>query len=539
MHRLAPVFLILILFVLPAYAQRATGEIVRAEYGSGNQFVDVTARVRSLSADTPRFRVDDDTLGVYSQAPGAKSLRVQVRDTYGNAKQLVFREHEYANLTGYAGTAGGYDSRPRAGYGQADFQITSARYGRGYRTVDVTDALNSRIQNGRLEMRLDGNSLGDDPAPGRSKTLTVHYTYNGHPAQAIFRDGDNVRLPEAYDGSAGESSYNNTGVTITRAQYGAWNRAQDVTSRLNSQIRNGELHLQVTNAAMGGDPAPGQAKTLTVDYLVNGERRQSVAREGETLNIPEGTSSSAYPGASSSQTVVCESTGVARQYCAVDTRGQVRLARQIGSAACRQGSTWGYDDRGIWVSNGCRAEFQVSSSYASQNTGATITLPAGTQLPVRTNEDIDSAQASAGQGFSAIITDDVHDSSGAVAIPKGSDARLVIRSTEGSNLVLDLDSVSVGGRQYSVSTSDLEKKGGSGIGANKKTATMVGGGALAGAIIGAIAGGGKGAAIGAAVGAAGGAGVQVLTKGKQVKVPAETLLTFQLDSDLHLEANQY
>ena len=52
---------------------------------------------------------------------------------------------------------------------------------------------------------------------------------------------------------------------------------------------------------------------------------------------------------------------------------------------------------------------------------------------------------------------------------------------------------------------------------------------------GGIAGGGKGAAIGAGVGAAGGAGVEVLTKGKQVKVPAETILNFRLDTDLRLQ----
>jgi hypothetical protein len=56
-----------------------------------------------------------------------------------------------------------------------------------------------------------------------------------------------------------------------------------------------------------------------------------------------------------------------------------------------------------------------------------------------------------------------------------------------------------------------------------------------GALIGAIVGGGKGAAIGAGVGAAGGAGVVVLTKGKEVKVPAETVLNFKLDADLHLQ----
>jgi hypothetical protein len=70
--------------------------------------------------------------------------------------------------------------------------------------------------------------------------------------------------------------------------------------------------------------------------------------------------------------------------------------------------------------------------------------------------------------------------------------------------VLDLQSISVGGKQYRVSTTDLQQKGKQGFGANKRTATFTGGGAALGAIIGAIAGGGKGAAIGAGAGAGAG-----------------------------------
>ncbi|HVX66192.1 MAG TPA: hypothetical protein VHA11_06310, partial [Bryobacteraceae bacterium] len=55
-----------------------------------------------------------------------------------------------------------------------------------------------------------------------------------------------------------------------------------------------------------------------------------------------------------------------------------------------------------------------------------------------------------------------------------------------------------------------------------------------GTILGAIAGGGKGAAIGAVAGGAAGAGAQVLTRGKDVKVPAETQLTFRLDQPINL-----
>jgi len=63
---------------------------------------------------------------------------------------------------------------------------------------------------------------------------------------------------------------------------------------------------------------------------------------------------------------------------------------------------------------------------------------------------------------------------------------------------------------------------------------MVGGGAALGTLLGALAGGGKGAAIGAIAGAAAGGGVQVLTKGREIRVPAETVLHFRLDQPLHL-----
>lgn len=541
MRRLLVSCVALFIFLLPALAQQSTGEIVRAEYGNGYQWTDVTQRVRSLAADSRAFRVNDQTMGIYSQSPNGESLRVEIRDQYGNSRQLSFAQNDYVDLGRYMGAyqgAGRHPSRQRG-----DLQITSARYGSNYRTTDVTQLLNSSIQNGRLEMQVGPQTMGTDPAPNRSKTLIVHYTYNGRQGEATFRDGEYVRLPQQRYANEqyGEGTYGSrygSNIQIVSAHYGNWNRNVDVTQRLQAQMRNGEIHMQVSDAAMGTDPAPGQSKTLRVEYMVNGQRQQAVVREGETLNLPEGSQASYYPGGTATQTVVCESSNGQRQYCPADTRGGVQLMRQISGSACRQGSTWGYDNRGIWVDNGCRAEFSVASNRA-YGSGPTLVIPAGTQLSIRTNENIDSSQASEGQHFSGVMTEDVLDASRNVAIPRNSDVDLVIRSTEQNDLVLDVDSISVGGQRYVVSTADLERKGGSGIGANKRTATMVGGGALAGAIIGAIAGGGKGAAIGAAVGAGAGVGAQVLTRGKQVKVPAETVLTFQLDSDLPLAANPY
>ena len=94
-----------------------------------------------------------------------------------------------------------------------------------------------------------------------------------------------------------------------------------------------------------------------------------------------------------------------------------------------------------------------------------------------------------------------------------------------------LDSVRVNGRDVRVTTDELLQQSQS---RTKQTGMMMGGIAALGAIIGGIAGGGKGAAIGAVSGGAAGAGVQVLTKGPQVKIPSETRLSFVLQQPLKL-----
>jgi hypothetical protein len=130
-----------------------------------------------------------------------------------------------------------------------------------------------------------------------------------------------------------------------------------------------------------------------------------------------------------------------------------------------------------------------------------------------------------------------------VVIPRRSNARIVIKSASkggrfrgASDLVLDLQSVTINGKPYTIDTIDISQKGKSGVGANRRTAEYAGGGVALGAIIGAIAGGGKGAAIGAGAGAGAGAITQIMTKGGSIKVPAESVLTFSLDKPLKVNA---
>lgn len=60
------------------------------------------------------------------------------------------------------------------------------------------------------------------------------------------------------------------------------------------------------------------------------------------------------------QRLRCESDGRTR-YCPVSSRGRAQLLRQLSAAPCREGRSWGRDGRGLWVSQGCRAEFQVGA----------------------------------------------------------------------------------------------------------------------------------------------------------------------------------
>jgi len=171
-------------------------------------------------------------------------------------------------------------------------------------------------------------------------------------------------------------------------------------------------------------------------------------------------------------------------------------------------------------------------------TTETHVIDAGAEISVQTDETIDGSTASEGQTFAADVTEAVRDAQGKVVIPAGAKAQIIIKSLAKAgkiqgqaDLVLDLASVSIDGRQYALSTVDLEEKGRAGLGKNKRTAEFVGGGAAIGGVVGALLGGGKGAAIGAGIGAGGGTAAQAVTKGN-IRVEAETTLTFKLDAPL-------
>jgi hypothetical protein len=146
---------------------------------------------------------------------------------------------------------------------------------------------------------------------------------------------------------------------------------------------------------------------------------------------------------------------------------------------------------------------------------------AGTELIVQTVETIDSRTASADQNFSAIVRRDVTNAAGRVIVPDRASVQLVIRAmasdrrTGSPEIALDIQSITVDGRKYSVSTADLSVASET-AGKKKRALDAAPGSGAVGTIT-------------------GGAGSQVLTGGHDVRIPAETVLTFRLDKAVTLQ----
>ncbi len=168
----------------------------------------------------------------------------------------------------------------------------------------------------------------------------------------------------------------------------------------------------------------------------------------------------------------------------------------------------------------------------------TVTIPAGTTLAVRLRQLISTDRQAEGDAFAATLDQPIV-IDGFVIADKGSNVRGKITSLVNPGRVkgraaisLELTEINTtDGQRVDVRTDTYHNEAASG---KKGDIAKVGAGAAIGAIIGALAGGGKGAAIGAGVGGAAGGGAVLATKGEEVRITAETLLTFRLAENLTL-----
>jgi hypothetical protein len=160
-----------------------------------------------------------------------------------------------------------------------------------------------------------------------------------------------------------------------------------------------------------------------------------------------------------------------------------------------------------------------------------VTLPEHTAIHVTLDQALTSNQSRPGDHFDATVSDPVV-VDGKTVIPQGAHAvGLVVDARHSGRLIgrprlqLALQTVQVDGQTYDVRTMTNARVG---RGHKKRNFAFIGGGAVGGAAIGAVAAGGTGALIGGPVGAGAGTTVALLTGKKDIKLRAETPLTFEL-----------
>jgi len=166
-----------------------------------------------------------------------------------------------------------------------------------------------------------------------------------------------------------------------------------------------------------------------------------------------------------------------------------------------------------------------------------ITLPEGTVLHVRLAQTLDTTRNRTGDRFTATLDSPIN-IGGAVAVPKGASLSGRVEASAPSGRLngravmnLTLDSLDLNGKKYPLKTSHT---GRASTAHKKRNAGFIGGGAGVGALIGGLVGGPKGALIGAGAGAGAGTTAAAFTGKKNVRIPVETRLSFQLRAPVKL-----
>lgn len=191
--------------------------ILGARYGVPEASIDVTNRLRELARRDARVRVTNDLFRDDPAVGRTKTLRIYARDrNSGQVRTFDYREGAWIDGSqfsgwgrgdwGQGGWNGGWDGRPGSNPGgfnpggpgpsPATLTIIRATYGSGGRAVDVTSRVRNISRGGVLDVRVDNDLAGRDPAYGETKTLRVVYQVGrGREQTAEAREGDRMRLP--------------------------------------------------------------------------------------------------------------------------------------------------------------------------------------------------------------------------------------------------------------------------------------------------------------------------------------------------------
>lgn len=201
------------LLLLTGSAMAQGGELVGAEWGVPGHKVDVTSRVRTFIHDgILQLEVTRFNLGIDPAPHENKVLAIRLREWDGDIKDYSYPERSVARIEldpedWHQGREGHERREDHERHESSDrredwqdrrqrgLQILRAYYGAEGQFLNVTDLLRSRIDDGRLFLRVDNYSMGGDPLPGIHKYLRVLYVQDGERRNTVVDEKTDLRLP--------------------------------------------------------------------------------------------------------------------------------------------------------------------------------------------------------------------------------------------------------------------------------------------------------------------------------------------------------
>ncbi len=323
----------------------------------------VTGALLALAATPAALPAQSSTVRCESQSAAQTQCRIPASSQVTLARQISStpcRERQnWGTGAGFIWVTAGC---------RADFTVTTA-YQPSPQPVPPTGqtpatALQLRACQSEADRRLPNYSFNDIRVVGGGRKVSTTYVrWSAGPESGMCSVAANGRILQFTmnnpgNGSGGVGGGNGLPTTsVVTCQSKSTDR-QECQVPQGAQVR---LLRQVSQNPCRLNDTYGQGQGYV--WVDKGCRAEFEVTEPGTGGIGGGN------GLPTVRRIVCESQSAARTQCAVAGVSQIRLVRQISQTACRENSNYGTGFGHIWVSGGCRGEFEVTIPNTSGGGG--------------------------------------------------------------------------------------------------------------------------------------------------------------------------
>jgi hypothetical protein len=169
-------------------------QVIKAEWGSGNRWADVTNQVRLLLSGNGMVKVNNQNMGGDPAVGADKILRIQARNSRGQSQQFTFKEGDSIDASQFYSYGGGVGGNTGSGW-----QVMFADWGAGNRRANVTDRVRAMLS-GNGVVRVNNQNMGGDPAVGADKTLRISARdARGQVREFSYKEGQSIDASQFYN----------------------------------------------------------------------------------------------------------------------------------------------------------------------------------------------------------------------------------------------------------------------------------------------------------------------------------------------------